>query len=147
METSVTLENGEDGTYSELTGNDSLVFGYSSDTTNNEAQELAQVTSIAGKTLTLDTALTKDYKAGDQIVWNRPYVGWDDIFILPMANAGEWMHWSVAQSLHANFQSSRYAVVDKVGSSIPAKYEVLFGVDGIPVFVLKNQHAYVRTAA
>ena len=152
--TTMALENGSRGTMREITANDSIVAGLSTDPTNPEGQERVQVANTSndvgplnGKVLTLSAELTKRYSAGDQIVWNRPYIGWNDVFILPDAAPGEWMQWKVAQSIHASMQSQRYAVIHRLDPPIPGRYEVIFGVDGIPIFLKKNQHAYIKTAA
>ena len=143
--TTVTLLNGADGTFGSLKAGDKVVFKLSTATANQEAEVLATVASISGKTLTLNAAIGKAFQPGDQVVWNRPFIGWNDCFILPMSNPGEWMQWSVAQSIHADFRSMRWAKIVQQ-SEVPERYGVFFGVDGIPVYITKNQHAYIKTA-
>ena len=145
--TVVTLMNGAKGTFGQLVSGDEVVFRLSSSSSNEEAEVLAKVSSISGDQLTLDGEIGKAFVSGDQVVWNRPYIGWNDVFILPMSNPGEWMQWAVAQSTHARMRSQRYAVIDRVMPSIPEKYEIIYGVDGIPVFISKNQHGFLRVAA
>ena len=145
----ITLERGDEGSFAELKAGDRIKMDFSSNSTNPEAQEDAVVATaaVSGKTLTIEGAgLTNDYKAGDQILWHRPFIGYDDVFILPMAAPGEWMQWRVAQSSHANFESQRYAMIHRVDPPVPEQYEIYFGIDGIPVFMRKNQHAYIKTA-
>ena len=146
--TTITLERGDEGAFAELKEGDRLKMDFSSNSANPEAQEDVEVASaaVSGKTLTIEgTGLTNDYKAGDQILWHRPFIGYDDVFILPMASPGEWMQWRVAQSSHANFESQRYAMIHRVDPPVPEQYEIYFGIDGIPVFMRKNQHAYIKT--
>lgn len=147
--TTITLERGEEGAFAELQDGDQLVMDFSTNAANVEAQESATVASatVSGKTLNITADLTHDYKAGDQIIWNRPFIGYNDMFILPMAGPGEWMQWRVAQSSHANFASQRYAMVHRVDPPMPENYQVFFGIDGIPVYIRKNQHGFIRTAA
>lgn len=147
--TTITLERGDEGAFAEIESGDQVVMDFSTNSANVEAQESATVAAaaVSGKTLTITADLTHDYKAGDQIIWNRPFIGYNDVFILPMAGPGEWMQWRVAQSSHANFASQMYAMVHRVAPPVPENYQIFFGIDGIPVFIQKNQHGFMRVAA
>ena len=141
----VDVLTGDEGSFGDLVEGDTIVLKLSSSADNEEAEVLGTVASISGKTITFDQAIGKAFKAGDEVRWNRPFIGYNDVFILPMYSAGDWMQWSVAQSSHAGLRSQRYAVIDRMMPSIPEKYEIIFGVDGIPVFMNKNNHAYLKT--
>jgi hypothetical protein len=148
--TTITLERGDEGSFAELAEGDQVKIDFSTNAAaaNREAQEMATVdtAAVSGKTLTITAALDKDYQAGDQLIWHRPFIGWNDVFILPMAGPGEWMQWRVAQSSHANFESERYAMAHRVDPPVPEQWQIFFGIDGIPVFLKKNQHAYIKTS-
>ena len=144
-DTTVNVLTGDEGSFGDLKAGDTIVFKLSSSADNEEAEVLGTIASFSGKAITLTEAIGKAFKSGDEVRWNRPFIGYDDVFILPMYSAGDWMQWAVAQSSHAGMRSQRYAVIDRMMPSIPEKYEIIFGVDGIPVFMNKNNHAYLKT--
>ena len=145
--TTLTLDLGQAGPLADLSAGDAIVVGMSTDTgsDNVQTEDMGIVASVAGNVVTLSAALTKDFKRGDQVVWNRPFVGFDDAFILPGLPSGEHMCWGVAQTPHADGMSSKYIYSYTDPTPIPMRKAIYYGVDGMPFFKRINQHFYFQT--
>ena len=135
------------GPLADLAAGDTIVIGMSTATgeDNIQSEELAEVASISGNTITLKADLEKDFNVGDQVVWHRPFVDFDDAFILPGLAPKEHMCWGVAKTPHADGMSAKYIYVHTDPIPIPMKKSVYFGVDGMPFFKRINQHFYFQT--
>lgn len=145
--TTITLDLGPSGPLAGLKAGNVIILGMSTDTgeDNIQAEEMVEVSAVSGKTITLTSAVTKAFKAGDQVVWNRPFVDFDDAFILPGLPPGEHMCWGVAQTPHADGMASKYIYVHTDPIPMPIKKSVYFGVDGMPFFKRINQHFHYKT--
>lgn len=133
---SITLELGASGPLADLAAGDTIVIGMSTATgeDNIQTEELVEVASVSGNTITLKADLKKDFNVGDQVVWHRPFVDFDDAFILPGLAPKEHMCWGVAKTPHADGMSAKYIYVHTDPIPIPMKKSVYFGVDGMPFF-------------
>ena len=145
--TTLTLDLGQSGPLADLSAGDAIVVGMSTDTgaDNVQTEAMGIVASVSSNTVTLSAALGKAFKRGDQVVWNRPFVGFDDAFILPGLPSGEHMCWGVAQTPHADGMSSKYIYAYTDPTPIPMQKAIFFGVDGMPFFKRINQHFYFQT--